>query len=187
MARGFARIRQGNRVYFYGEIATPTVVKVKRIPWGNPCLKRNPRQPAVLLRFLRLLQFLPQALGNRPHDTGRRSLWSRRTTHHRSAPGPSRSSSGSSRTLRSRNATTSRFAASGLDQPAAGENDAPGCRWSHSRGVAHTWGTPFFCFTQRDLDRSRRGPRRRHESPDANRGSLNAARGCLNVVDTFRA
>ena len=114
------------------------------------------------------------------------SLWSRRTTHHRSAPGPSRSSSGSSRTLRSRNATTSRFAASGLDQPAAGENDAPGCRWSHSRGVAHTWGTPFFCFTQRDLDRSRRGPRRRHESPDANRGSLNAARGCLNVVDTFR-
>ena len=75
---------------------------------------------------------------------------------------------------------------SGLDQPAAGENDAPGCRWSHSRGVAHTWGTPFFCFTQRDLDRSRRGPRRRHESPDANRGSLNAARGCLNVVDTFR-
>ena len=28
--------------------------------------------------------------------------------------------------------------------PAAGENDAPGCRWSHSRGVAHTSGVPPF-------------------------------------------
>ena len=37
--------------------------------------------PAILLRFLRLLQFPPPALGNRPYDTGRRSLWSRRTAH----------------------------------------------------------------------------------------------------------
>ena len=60
------------------------------------------RRPAILLRFLRLLQFPPPALGNRPYDTGRRSLWSSRTAHHRSAPDPSRSSTGSSRTLRSR-------------------------------------------------------------------------------------
>jgi len=42
-------------------------------------------------------------------------------------------------------------------QPADGENDAPGRRRSHSLGVVHTWGTPFFCSTQRDLDRCRRG------------------------------
>ena len=54
---------------------------------------------------------------NRLHDAGRRSLWSRRTAHHRSAPDPSRSSSDSSRTLRSRNATTSRFASSGFPTP----------------------------------------------------------------------
>ena len=41
----------------------------------------------------------------------------------------------------------------GLDQPAAGKNDPPRCRTSPSRGGVHTWGTPFFCFTQRDLDR----------------------------------
>ena len=35
----------------------------------------------------------------------------------------SRSSTGSSRTLRSRNAATARFASAGLDQPAAGKND----------------------------------------------------------------
>ena len=111
------------------------------------------RRPAILLRFLRLLQFSPPALGNRPYDTGRRSLWSRRTAHHRSAPDPSRSSTGSSRTLRSRNAATARFASAGLDQPAAGKNDPPRCRTSPSRGGVHTWGTPFFCFTQQDLDR----------------------------------
>ena len=86
-------------------------------------------------------------------DTGRRSLWSSRTAHHRSAPDPSRSSTGSSRTLRSRNAATARFASAGLDQPAAGKNDPPRCRTSPSRGGVHTWGTSFFCFTQRDLDR----------------------------------
>ena len=111
------------------------------------------RRPAILLRFLRLLQFSPPALGNRPYDTGRRSLWSSRTAHHRSAPDPSRSSTGSSRTLRSRNAATARFASAGLDQPAAGKNDPPRCRTSPSRGGVHTWGTSFFCFTQRDLDR----------------------------------
>ena len=131
------------------------------------------RRPAVLRRFLRLLQLRAPALRNRLHDAGRRSLWSRRTAHHRSAPDPSRSSSDSSRTLRSRNATTSRFASSGLDQPADGENDAPECRTSHSRGGVYTWGTPFFCSTKRDLDRCRCGPHRRHEPPDANRGSLN--------------
>ncbi len=110
-------------------------------------------RPAILLRFLRLLQFSPPALGNRPYDTGRRSLWSSRTAHHRSAPDPSRSSTGLSRTLRSRNAATARFASAGLDQPAAGKNDPPRCRTSPSRGGVHTWGTPFFCFTQRDLDR----------------------------------
>ena len=48
-------------------------------------------------------------------------------------------------------------------------------------------GYPFFCFTQRDLDRSRYRPHRCHASPDdANRGTLNAARGCPKVVDTFR-
>ena len=31
------------------------------------------RRPAIRLRFLRLLQFPPPALGNRPYDTGRRS------------------------------------------------------------------------------------------------------------------
>ena len=81
------------------------------------------------------------------------SLWSSRTAHHRSAPDPSRSSTGSSRTLRSRNAATARFASAGLDQPAAGKNDPPRCRTSPSRGGVHTWGTSFFCFTQRDLDR----------------------------------
>ena len=111
------------------------------------------RRPAILLRFLRLLQFPPPALGNRPYDTGRRSLWSSRTAHHRSAPDPSRSSTGSSRTLRSRNAATARFASAGLDQPAAGKNEAPRCRTSPSRGGVHTWGTPFFCFTQPDLGR----------------------------------
>ena len=111
------------------------------------------RRPAILLRFLRLLQFPPPALGNRPYDTGRRSLWSSRTAHHRSASDPSRSSTGSSRTLRSRNAATARFASAGLDQPAAGKNDAPRCRTSPSRGGVHTWGTPFFCFTQPDLGR----------------------------------
>ena len=45
---------------------------------------------------------------------------------------------------------------------------------------------PFFCSTKRDLDRCRCGPHRRHEPPDANRGSLNAARECLKVVDTYR-
>ena len=45
----------------------------------------------------------------------------------RSARDTSRRSAGSSRTFRSRNATTSRFASSSLDQPAAGKNDAPGC------------------------------------------------------------
>ena len=45
------------------------------------------------------------------------------------------------------------FASAGLDQPAAGKNDAPRCRTSPSRGGVHTWGTSFFCFTQRDLDR----------------------------------
>ncbi len=74
----------------------------------------------------------------------------------------------------------------GLDQPADGENDAPECRTSHSRGGVHTWGTPFFCSTKRDLDRCRCGPHRRHEPPDAIRGSLNAARECLKVVDTYR-
>ena len=49
---------------------------------------------------------------------------SSRTAHHRSAPDPSRSSTGSSRTLRSRNAATARTFA-GLDQPAAGKNDPP--------------------------------------------------------------
>ena len=111
------------------------------------------RRPAILLRFLRLLQFPPPALGNRPYDTGRRSLWSSRTAHHRSAPDPSRSSTGSSRTLRSRNAATARFASAGLDQPAAGKNDPPRCRTSPSRGGVHTWGTSFFCFTQPDLGR----------------------------------
>ena len=111
------------------------------------------RRPAILLRFLRLLQFPPPALGNRPYDTGRRSLWSSRTAHHRSAPDPSRSSTGSSRTLRSRNAATARFASAGLDQPTAGKNEAPRCRTSPSRGGVHTWGTPFFCFTQPDLGR----------------------------------
>ena len=43
--------------------------------------------------FLRLLQLRAPALRNRLHDAGRRSLWSRRTAHHRSAPDPSRSSS----------------------------------------------------------------------------------------------
>ena len=86
-------------------------------------------------------------------SSGRRSLWSSRTAHHRSAPDPSRSSTGSSRTLRSRNAATARFASAGLDQLAAGKNDPPRCRRSPSRGGVHTWGTPFFCFTQRDLDR----------------------------------
>ena len=133
------------------------------------------RRPAILLRFLRLLQFSPPALGNRPYDTGRRSLWSSRTAHHRSAPDPSRSSTGSSRTLRSRNAATARFASAGLDQPAAGKNDPPRCRTSPSRGGVHTWGTSFFCFTQRP-----------HESPHHNRGSLNAARECPKVVDMFR-
>ena len=52
-----------------------------------------------------------------------------------------------------RNAATARFASAGLDQPAAGKNDPPRCRTSPSRGGVHTWGTPFFCFTQRDLDR----------------------------------
>ena len=47
--------------------------------------------------------------GIRPYDTGRRSLWSSRTAHHRSAPDPSRSSTGSSRTLRSRNARNRPF------------------------------------------------------------------------------
>ena len=55
-----------------------------------------------------------------------------------------------------------------------------------SRGGVHTWGTPFFYSTKRDLDRCRCGPHRRHEPPDANRGSLNAARECLKVVDTYR-
>ena len=72
-------------------------------------------------------------------------------------------------------------------QPAARENDAPGCRRSHSLDVVHTSGTPFFCFTQRDLDRSRYRPHRCHASPDdANRGTLNAARGCPKVVHAFR-
>ena len=70
--------------------------------------------------------------------------------------------------------------------PPTEENDAPECRTSHSRGGVHTWGTPFFCSTKRDLDRCRCGPHRRHEPPDANRGSLNAARECLKVVDTYR-
>ena len=39
--------------------------------------------------FLRLLQLRAPALRNRLHDAGRRSLWSRRTAHHRSAPDPS--------------------------------------------------------------------------------------------------
>ena len=101
-----------------------------------------------------LLQFSPPALGNRPYDTGRRSRYGRAeqlTTARRADP--SRSSTGSSRTLRSRNAATARFASAGLDQPAAGKNDAPRCRTSPSRGGVHTWGTPFFCFTQQDLDR----------------------------------
>ena len=55
-----------------------------------------------------------------------------------------------------------------------------------SRGGVHTWGTPFFCSTKRYLDRCRCGPHRRHEPPDANRASLNAARECLKVVDTYR-
>ena len=64
--------------------------------------------------------------------------------HHRSAPDPSRSSTGSSRTLRSkRNAATARFASAGLDQPAAGKNDPPRCRTSPSRGGVHTWGSFF--------------------------------------------
>ena len=67
---------------------------------------------------------------------------------------------------------TSRFASAGLDQPAAGKNDAPGCCTSPSRGDVHTWGTPFFCFTQRDLDRCGRRSPRPHESPHHNRGSL---------------
>ncbi len=45
---------------------------------------------------------------------------------------------------------------------------------------------PCFHSLWRVRDRSGRGPRRRHEPGDTNRGSLNATRGCLNVVDTFR-
>ena len=52
--------------------------------------------------FFDYYNFPPPALGNRPYDTGRRSLWSRRTAHHRSPSDPNRSSTGSSRTLRSR-------------------------------------------------------------------------------------
>ena len=121
--------------------STTTESKPERLLESMTWFRR--RRPAILLRFLRLLQFSPPALGNRPYDTGRRSLWSRRTAHHRSAPDPSRSSTGSSRTLRSRNAATARFASAGLDQPAAGKNDAPRCRTSPSRGGVHTWGTPF--------------------------------------------
>ena len=50
------------------------------------------------------------------------------------------------------------------------------------------WSIPELPFHSlwRVRDRSGRGPRRRHEPGDTNRGSLNATRGCLNVVDTFR-
>ena len=111
---------------------------------------------AILLRFLRLLQFSPPALGNRPYDTGRRSLWSSRTAQATgSAPDPSRSSTGrASRTLRSRNAATARFASAGLDQTRRLEKTTlHDAAEAISRGGVHTWGTPFFCFTQRDLDR----------------------------------
>ena len=76
-------------------------------------------RPPVLRRFLRLLQQRAPALGTGAHDAGRRSLRSRRRAQRRPAPGPSRSSSGSPRALRARNTSTSGFASSGLDQPAA--------------------------------------------------------------------
>ena len=49
---------------------------------------------------------------------------------------------------------TARFASAGLDQPAAGKNDAQhDAASSPSRGGVHTWGTPFSASAQPDLGR----------------------------------
>ena len=71
----------------------------------------------VLPQLLRLLQPRTPPLGNRSHDTGRRSSGSRRTTQRGSPTHASRRSSGSSRTLRPWKTSTPCFAVSGLDQP----------------------------------------------------------------------
>ena len=111
------------------------------------------RRPAILLRFLRLLQFPPPALGNRPYDTGRRSLWSSRTAHHRSAPDPSRSSTGSS--------PNASFAER-RNRPFCLRRPGSTRRWKKRRStMPHKplsrrrpyLGYPFFCFTQPDLGR----------------------------------
>ena len=119
------------------------------------------RRSAILLRFLRLLQFPPPALGNRPYDTGRRSLWSRRTAHHRSPSDPNRKLNGlipnasfAERRNRPfclrRPGSTRRRKKRRSTMP---HKHALQCRTSPSRGGVHTWGTPFFCFTQQDLGR----------------------------------
>ena len=90
---------------------------LKYCPQFPASFRLHRRCSPVLPQLLRLLQLRTPALGNRSHDTGRRSSGSRRTTQRGSPTHAPRRSSGSSRTLRPWKTSTPCFAVSGLDQP----------------------------------------------------------------------
>ena len=102
-------------------------------------------------------------------------------------PDPSRSSTGSSRTLRSRNAATAFCLRRPWINPPAGKN-APlhDAAQAPLAATVHTWRTPFFCCHATRSWSMLTSTRRPHESSHHNRGSLNAACECLKVVDMFR-